>query len=155
MFDVIVVGTDGSVPAGRALDAAGAIADRFESSEIHVAVGYRPISDTEINQLAHQVPAEFRELITGDGAGVQLADRAVTRLSEHHARVMPHPLPESGAEAILDVAEQVGADLIVVGCRGEGAGGRLLHGSVSTKVLHHAPCSVMVVHDDGSTDASS
>lgn len=148
MFDVIVVGTDGSGTAQRAVEAAGAVADRFGSSQIHVVVGYRPISEAEIRQLAHEVPADFRDLITGDGPGVQRADAAVAQLRGHSAKVTSHPLPESGADAILDVAESVGADLIVVGCRGEGVGRRLLHGSVSTKVLHHSPCNVLIVHDE-------
>jgi nucleotide-binding universal stress UspA family protein len=41
------------------------------------------------------------------------------------------------------------ADLVVVGSRGLGAVRRLLLGSVSEKVLQHAPCSVMIVKDPG------
>lgn len=148
MFDVIVVGTDGSSHAQRAVETAGAIADQFGSSQVHVVSGYRPISEVELRRMAHDVPAEFRDLVTSDGHGIQTVDHAVARLHGHDARVVGHPLPESGAEAILDVAEQVGADLVVVGCRGEGAGRRLLHGSVSTKVVHHAPCHVLVVHEE-------
>ena len=149
MFDVIIVGTDGSAHAQRALETAGRIADRFGSSEIHVVSGYRPISETELRRITRDVPEEFRGLMTGDGLGMQVVDHAVAQLRDHQAKVVGHPLPESGAEALLDVAEQVGGDLIIVGCRGEGAGRRLLHGSVSTKVVHHAPCHVLVVHEDG------
>jgi nucleotide-binding universal stress UspA family protein len=49
------------------------------------------------------------------------------------------------ATMILDEAEAEGADLIVLGTRGLGAGKRWLLGSVSTKVLHHAACNVLVV----------
>jgi nucleotide-binding universal stress UspA family protein len=51
----------------------------------------------------------------------------------------------SPADVIVDEAEDNGADLIVVGTRGLHAGRRLLLGSVSTKVVHHAPCDVLVV----------
>ena len=45
------------------------------------------------------------------------------------------------ADAILDVAEERGADLIVVGNRGLTGAKRFLLGSVPNKVSHHAPCS--------------
>ena len=48
------------------------------------------------------------------------------------------------AIAILDEAEKEGSDLIVMGTRGVSAIQRWLLGSVSSKVLHHARCSVLV-----------
>jgi nucleotide-binding universal stress UspA family protein len=50
----------------------------------------------------------------------------------------------SPAQRIVERAEEWGADLIVVGSHGRGFWGRLL-GSVSNGVVHHAPCSVLVV----------
>ena len=47
---------------------------------------------------------------------------------------------------IVQEAEESGADLIVVGTRGLNAAKRLVLGSVSTNVVHHAPCDVLVVH---------
>ena len=49
------------------------------------------------------------------------------------------------ADAILDVAEQVNADLIVVGNKGMTGAKRFLLGSVPNKVSHHAPCSVIII----------
>lgn len=49
------------------------------------------------------------------------------------------------ADAILDVAEEQGADLIVVGNKGMTGATRFLVGSVPNKVSHHAPCSVLIV----------
>ena len=50
----------------------------------------------------------------------------------------------SPAQQIVEKAEEWGADVIVVGSHGRGFWGRLL-GSVSNAVVHHAPCSVLVV----------
>ena len=49
------------------------------------------------------------------------------------------------AEEIVDEAMQEGAELIVVGTRGLNAAKRWLMGSVSTRVVQHAPCNVLVV----------
>jgi len=147
MFDVIVVGTDGSDAALHAVRTAGEMAQRFGTSQIHVVSGYRPISVTELNRLAAEVPGEFKDLLVGDSPGTRVVDQACVMLRHSGAEVVGHPEPESGAEAILDVAEDVDADLIVLGCRGEGVGKRMLHGSVSTKVAHHAPCDVLIVQD--------
>ena len=49
------------------------------------------------------------------------------------------------ADAILDVAEEQGSDLIVVGNKGMAGATRFLFGSVPNKVSHHAPCSVLIV----------
>ena len=51
----------------------------------------------------------------------------------------------SPAQVIVDEAESWGADLIVMGSRGLGVWNRLLLGSVSNAVVHHAKCSVEVV----------
>ena len=56
-------------------------------------------------------------------------------------------MPREGdpADAILDVAEEKGADLIVVGNKGMTGAKRFLLGSVPNKISHHAPCSVMII----------
>ena len=51
----------------------------------------------------------------------------------------------SPRQVIVDEAERWGADLIVMGSRGLGAWNRLLLGSVSSAVVHHAKCSVEIV----------
>jgi nucleotide-binding universal stress UspA family protein len=48
-------------------------------------------------------------------------------------------------DAILSIGEELGAGLMVIGSRGMGSVGRLLVGSVSEGVVHHAPCPVLVV----------
>jgi nucleotide-binding universal stress UspA family protein len=56
-----------------------------------------------------------------------------------------YPREGDPADAILDVAEELGADLIVVGNKGMTGAKRFLLGSVPNRVSHHAPCSVLIV----------
>jgi nucleotide-binding universal stress UspA family protein len=49
------------------------------------------------------------------------------------------------ARAIVEAASDGEADLVIVGTRGQGALARAVLGSVSSKVVHDAPCDVMVV----------
>jgi nucleotide-binding universal stress UspA family protein len=146
MYTTILVGTDGSGPAQQAIIAAAEIARRFEIETIHVVTGYRPISSAEMISLSHELPEEFLSTLSADAPGRTVVDEAKHDLESMGLTVHTHSVPHSGADAILDVAEHIGADLIVVGSHGYGVGRRLLRGSVSTKVAHHADCSVLIVH---------
>ncbi|MGK7907886.1 MAG: universal stress protein [Synechococcus sp.] len=61
-----------------------------------------------------------------------------------------HRFGEPG-KTICEIAEEWGADTIVIGRRGLGAIGELLMGSVSNYVLHHASCSVLVIQNSASS----
>lgn len=54
----------------------------------------------------------------------------------------------TGQPAAVLVAESQDADHLVVGCRGMGGFGRLLLGSVSNQVVHHATCPVTIIHHE-------
>lgn len=76
---------------------------------------------------------------------------AEQKLAKAAGRVMPvgttvqcHAIPKAPAAAIVQVAKETGADLIVIGNRGAQAATRVL-GSVASAVVGHAPCSVVVV----------
>jgi nucleotide-binding universal stress UspA family protein len=56
-----------------------------------------------------------------------------------------YPRQGDPADAILDVAEEQDADLVVVGNKGMTGAKRFLLGSVPNKVSHHAPCSVLII----------
>ena len=146
MFKKIVVGTDGSQNAEEAIRVAAEIA-AGAGATLHVVAAYRPVGEAELRAIARELPDEFRELVYQErGADSQLGSaRRIVEIAGVDAEYVD--VVGDAAEVLLDAVDETGADLLVVGSRGEGRAGRLLHGSVSTKVLHHAPCTTLVVKD--------
>ena len=134
LFDSIVVGTDGSDTAREAVRRAVDLA-RALGARLQVVSAYEPVAGAADAQWT-VAPREGVDAILGDVAAVA---RAAGVEAEVHAR------RGSPADAILDVAEETGADLIVVGNKGMTGAERFLLGSVPNKVSHHAPCSVLIV----------
>jgi nucleotide-binding universal stress UspA family protein len=133
----IVVGYDGSDHAERALDRAIELSDGAELVVVSAASLTRMTRDPALGTSAvDPIEAEAaRDSL--DKARARLARRAIQAKT-----VEAHCEP---AEALVRQAETDRADLIVVGTRGLNTAQRLLLGSVSTKVMHHAPCDVLVV----------
>jgi nucleotide-binding universal stress UspA family protein len=136
----IVVGTDGSQAADRALEEAIDIAQR-DGARLHLVTAFPD-------------PAVIRERVTSGATSVQvnlseIADSVLTRAAERAGEkgvpVETYASESDPAEAILEVAKAQDADLIVVGSRGLSGIQRFLLGSVSSKVSEHAACSVMIV----------
>ena len=80
-------------------------------------------------------------------ACIEAAKRLGARFVARQAGVSVNVYPRQGdpADAILDVAEEQEADLVVVGNKGMTGAKRFLLGSVPNKVSHHAPCSVLII----------
>jgi nucleotide-binding universal stress UspA family protein len=74
-----------------------------------------------------------------------ICDRASARAEQAGVKCESHVVPGDAADALVDVAEQLGADLIVIGNRGMTGVRRFVLGSVPNKVSHHCPCSLMIV----------
>jgi nucleotide-binding universal stress UspA family protein len=131
LFAPIVVGTDGSQTAQKAVREAGELAARVGASVHIVSATWRaqPVS-------ANGQPASGAAAVLSEAAAVVRA-RGVQ--VETHART------GEPADAILEVAEEQHAGLIVVGNRGMGGSRRYLLGDVPNKVSHHAPCNVLIL----------
>jgi len=71
-------------------------------------------------------------------------EAAAGSAEQQNVKVNTHPREGEAADAILDVAEELGADLIVVGNKGMTGARRFLLGSVPNKISHHAPCGVLI-----------
>lgn len=148
MFSTIVVGTDGSPDAEDALRAAAELARLNPDTKVHVVGAFQPIPAGRIREMADSLPDEFRSLLYGSMRVDATMDVARSLMKVAGVEADYHEVDDHPTDAILNAAEDHGADLIVVGSRGQGATKRLLHGSVSTNVLHHAPCAVLVVRKD-------
>ena len=79
-------------------------------------------------------------------AGQAVIDAALQRLDASDLDIRQELCEGPEAESILTCAQNRNADIIVMGTRGMGTLKGLLLGSVSSKVIHHATCPVMVVH---------
>ena len=135
MFANIVVGTDGSDSAGKAVEVAAELAAAMGST-MHVVTAYASgmtdLADLEV------------DYEPGDAAANVLA-AASQSLADKGIEVETHVGKSDPADALIDIAGQVGADLIVVGSKGMTGAKRFLLGSVPNNVSHHAPCSVLIV----------
>lgn len=140
----IVVGIDGSDGSQRALDAA---IDLVETSgTIHVVSAYDAPSNHHVAQAYASVPAEFIANVDVLAQPRALLDDATNTVTSSGLTGVSHFVDADPASAILDIAEDVDADLVVVGSRGLGRASQVLRGSVSTKIAHHCRVDFLVVH---------
>jgi len=146
MYESIVVGTDGSETAAEAVRRAGALA-RLTDATVHVVSAYEPRALRL--EGAGDDPELARESI-GPAPNVEsLLERAAGTVHALGVTVERYARKGDPAEAILEVADDQKADLIVVGNKGMRGARRFLLGSVPNKISHHAGCSVMIVHTHG------
>lgn len=148
MFKTIVVGTDGSRNADDAVRAAADLASRDPGSVIRVVAAHKPLSARELAELAAELPDEYRPLLTSNFGAESVLNSAKAILQATDVEVEYLDVDGDPVDALLDAVSACDADLLVVGSRGEGLARRALHGSVSTNVLHHASCSVLVVKSE-------
>ncbi|HEY7949518.1 MAG TPA: universal stress protein [Solirubrobacterales bacterium] len=144
MFTRIVVGTDGSDTAAEAMRQAIDLA-KAVGAELRVVSAFEPVSKRRVEAEKHDAPADVQHEI-GPREDVNLVlDAAAASARKEGVKVQTHPVEGEPAEAILNVAEETDADLIVVGNKGMTGARRFLLGSVPNNVSHHAPCSVIIV----------
>jgi nucleotide-binding universal stress UspA family protein len=138
MFKKILVGTDGSDSATKAVTHAAAMAEAMGAELVLIHVYPSPRSD---------VGSTFGR---ADAYPGQEIGQAVLRDAEKHfgGKVKIKSVLREGdpAEGLIDVAEEENIDLIIVGNRGMTGAKRFLLGSVPNQVSHHAPCNVLIVH---------
>ncbi len=144
MFRSIVVGTDGSETATEAVKQAVELAQATKA-KVELVSAYEPVSNTRLRQESTQVPDDLQWSVNPR----EDVDATLEEAAElaRNAGVEVHVYARQGdpADAILDVAEETKADLVIVGNKGMTGARRFLLGSVPNKVSHHAPCSVLII----------
>ena len=139
VYNSIVIGIDGSRTAETALARAIELA-RASGARLHVVSAYEPVPARVTGAPA----AEEFQVLPGFQADAVL-ERALDRAGSQGLAVEQHAPKGAAADAILGVAEQQNADLIVVGNVGM-KGPKRIFGSVPNRVTHRAPCDVLIVH---------
>jgi len=141
MGDTIVVGTDGSDTASQAVAEAVRLAKALDA-EVHVVTAFEPVRGAKLVG-ATEGAARFYGPLTNELARSTIDD-AAARIRAAGVKVEPHMIQKAPADALLEVAKDVGASMIVVGSQGM-SGARRILGSVPNKVSHEASCNVLIV----------
>ena len=129
MFERIVVGAAETEAAKLAIANARELA-RLTGAEVHLVLAFDPYRD-RIDPEERPATAHAQEFLDDVAASFD-------------GTVRTHAVAGDPSDAILEVARDADADLIVVGNKGMQGKGRIL-GSVTNTVSHHAPCSVLIV----------
>jgi nucleotide-binding universal stress UspA family protein len=144
MFASIVVGTDGSETAGEAVRQATDLA-KAVGARIHLVSAFEPIGNQRLREERTQVPDDMQWMVNEREDVDATLRKAAEAIGETGVEIDIYARQGDPADAILDVAEEQNADLIIVGNKGMTGAKRFLLGSVPNKVSHHAPCSVMII----------
>jgi len=145
----IVVAYDGSESAKRALERGAAIAKAFDAKVIVTSVAWLLHSGPRADQQfeLHSPPGSGPE-IQRDSLGdheAALAD-ATAFFAERGIEAEPVAISGDPASAIVSLAEQRNADLVVVGTREAGLPERVVRHSVSRQVAKKVHCDLLIVH---------
>jgi nucleotide-binding universal stress UspA family protein len=137
-YQVIVVGTDGSPRAAVAVEEALNLA-ALTGATVHAVHAIHTPAVIEDPHSAQMIMDEMR------GHADSIQEELLETAKRSGVKVEFHSSMGEPANALIDLAERVNADLVVVGNRGMSGMKRFVLGSVPNKVSHHCPCSVLIV----------
>jgi nucleotide-binding universal stress UspA family protein len=144
MFDRIVVGTDGSETATEAVKTAVELA-KLSDAKLEIVSAYQPVPQSRLRDESEGISGDVSHAINPREDVQLVLDNAAAVAKKEKVDVVTHPREGDPADAILDVAEENDADLVMVGNKGMTGARRFLLGSVPNKISHHAPCDVWIV----------
>lgn len=146
----ILIATDGSDFSKSAIDACENIVGNPENTTFKIIstvefptmlasdpfIGASPEYYNEVEKVGHEQAKKAAE---------QAETQIRSLFPDQTLNVTTEVINGSPQRVLVEKAQEWGADLIVIGSHGYGFWSRALLGSVSNSVVHHAPCSVMVV----------
>jgi nucleotide-binding universal stress UspA family protein len=146
VYESIVVGTDGSETAQRAVTEASELTKAL-GGVLHLVSAYEPLRGVRIAGAPEGAAGVWD--IKPDFAVQSVVEEAAATARLRGVEVKVHTVTGDPADALLEVADREKAHLIVVGNRGMHGVKRVL-GSVPNKVSHRAGCSVLIVSTEES-----
>jgi nucleotide-binding universal stress UspA family protein len=144
VFGSIVVGTDGSETANEAVRQAAQLAGLL-GARVHLVCVYEPVPSAVDGPGDPDAHAESGWVLRPREAVDATLESAAAVFAAAGVEVERYAQRGDPADAILDVAEERGADLIIIGNRGQTGAKRFLLGSVPNRISHHAPCAVLII----------
>ncbi len=141
MYTRIVVGTDGTDRSLIAVDHAARLAAAF-SAELHVVAAASP------SDAAGRQPQTMSALVAelSDASAKTAAKIGRDARERHRVRVVEHPQVGEPASVLMAIADEIDADLIVVGNKSMSGRIRKFTGSVPSRLAHHSRRPVLIVH---------
>ncbi|MDT7042628.1 universal stress protein [Candidatus Nitronereus thalassa] len=139
----VLLAVDGSPHSQHAVEVVGQLSSVKSLTVVHVVnlprLTYPALGPDITKDLAMTIEQAMRE------EGEHILKQAMAHLSYHNAPVSKRLEIGSPADRILTIVEEEKTDLILIGARGLGEVQEVIFGSVSHRVLTHAPCSVCIV----------
>ena len=142
-IEKMLVAVDFSEDADPVLDAAVEFAKQFRA-EIHLVHAF-DVRIPLVTPYEVAIPTAFIE--EAREAAVSKLDALIRKAAAEGIAATSHLSEVPAASAIVDLAEELGVDLIIMGTRGHTGLKHVLLGSVAERTLRHAPCSVLTVKE--------
>ena len=160
-YSTILVGTDGSPTATRAVKMAAGLAAAVGAKPVIVCV-YTPPTEQELKRMKSDpsdpvaqwsagrdergVPDEFRWRIAGAAQAEDVLERSLQHASAGGVEPEVRAVEGHPAETLISLAENEGFDLIAVGSVGMSGPKRFMLGNVPHRISHHAPTDILILH---------
>jgi nucleotide-binding universal stress UspA family protein len=143
LFERVLVGTDGSETAAEAVRQATELA-RATGAKLDIISAFEPVPASRLRDESGEIPGDVAYVVGPKEDVNVILEAAAGPAKAAGVEVKTHAREGDPADAILDLAEEIKASVIVVGNKGMTGVARFLLGSVPNKISHHAPCSVYI-----------
>ena len=140
MFTKILVPVDGSDNSYKALEAALVLSEKLGSNISVVNVMEQvPITHIESEKLLSELLEAYKK------ENQEILSKCSDIARQKGITIKAVLLQGNPAPVILDYSKKENFDLVIMGSRGVGKFKELILGSVSSKIVHHSPCAIMII----------